>query len=117
MNKEKVVTLRELNKINNQSIEAGYNRNVYFDVVFNKMKETLNTPKSDGTWRGMNTRTFLVPLMVHNHKGGEKCEAHMRCEIYTHNAIMGMVFLDVPMDTFNSLTCIEEVKKEIGIAS
>ena len=64
----RVITLRQLKEINNESVACGYNRNIWFNEFSKKLKESMYRLKGElGTWRGMKTRVMLEPLMVHEH--------------------------------------------------
>jgi len=101
--KYKIIDLTTLNDVNEKSLKCGYNRNLYFDVIANEMKDKMQyAPKEYGNWNEMKTKVILQPLMVHSHKSLEPCEDHMRCSVELGGIINGLI-LDVPMDTFNEL--------------
>ncbi|NVK00087.1 MAG: hypothetical protein HWE12_00975 [Oceanospirillaceae bacterium] len=93
------VNLKDLNALNETSIERGYNRNIYFDVVEKMLAEGM---KLRGLWRGAETTVMLQPLMLHEHKAFESCEPHVRCHIFT-DGICGFLTLDVDMNDFRTL--------------
>lgn len=106
------VTLKELNVLNETSVERGYNRNIYFDIVENQFAEGM---KQRGLWRGAETKVMLQPLMLHEYKAFEPCEPHVRCHIFTDN-ICGFLTLDVDMNDFKTLLQTNKVFNMKGAA-
>jgi len=93
------VNLKELNALNETSIERGYNRNIYFDVFEKMFAEGMMVRR---LWGGAKTTVMLQPLMLHEHKAFEPCEPHVRCHIFT-DGICGFLTLDVDMNDFRTL--------------
>ena len=112
----KIVNLRTLKEINETSIKKDYNRNLEWNVFQSALMKSMYE-REDVVWRGMNTYVGLLPMMIHEHKNGVRCEPHVRCEVITDNCINGFVTLDVPMDLFHSLMGAEthmEKSKEVA---
>jgi len=112
----KIVDLKTLKEINKDSIKKDYNRNLEWKVFQSALMKSMNERK-DVVWRGMKTNVLLVPLMIHEHKKGEKCEPHLRCQVFTDNCEGFLMTLDVPMDLFDSLMDVEtytEMLKEVA---
>jgi hypothetical protein len=80
-----VVNLRELKKLNNISINQGYNRNI--DEESDEMFDNYKTSKF-----------ILNNVMVHNHKKGEPCDPHFRYVVYQLDKqnVVNTFFLDLP---------------------
>ena len=107
----KVASVNELKKINQQSIDCDYNRNLQFDAFYKTFKKKM---KKQGLWSGdSKTNVVLRPLMVHQHKGSEPCEDHMRCEVFTNNALPFLT-LDVPFPSLNRLLTVNEFQQVRG---
>jgi hypothetical protein len=104
----KVIKLTELESVNNSSIKKGYNRNLYFDDVIKKlMKEMNKNPFLYGSWKGMETKILLEPIMVHAHKDLKPCEEHMRCVVEVGGILKGLT-LDVPMDNYEEMPSLHD---------
>ena len=99
----KIVDLRTLKSINKASIKKDYNRNLEWKVFQKGLMKSMNDRK-DVAWKGMKTCVILSPCMIHEHKGGVKCEPHVRCEVFTDGCLPAMITLDVPQEMFISLT-------------
>ncbi len=113
----KAVNLHELRKINKNSIREGYNRNIYFTLF---KKDLMNEMKKDtskfGVWSGMETKVCVLPLMIHEHKGGVETQPHMRCMIQTTFNDMSPI-IDITMKDYNrikdyDIDTAREVSKE-----
>jgi len=102
----KIVDLKTLKEINKESIKKDYNRNIEWGLFQSALMKSMNE-RREVVWKGMNTIVALVPLMIHEHKKGEKCEPHLRCQVFTDNCVGFFVTLDVPMDLFDSLMDVE----------
>jgi hypothetical protein len=101
---QRIVTLNELKVLNQESEDLGYNRGLLWDEFLKEMKKGFN---EIGQYLGADVHTtFLVPLMVHEHKGGEKCDKHIRCEVFSDYFIQGFLTLDVAWDSFMELRTI-----------
>mgnify|MGYP003650023387 FL=1 len=86
-----VITKQQLVNANQWAIDIGYNRAVESDPLeklLDNYDEEIRFP--------------ILLSIVHEHKGGEPCEPHMRCEI-----ILGptgpKILVDVDMDMFQRL--------------
>ncbi len=111
----KVVSLAELKTINKESIDKGYNRNLEMKLFTQALKTAMYEGNGEnGCWRGMKTKVMLVPLMTHNHKSGVECEPHLRCHVEEMGLVSPNLTLDVPFSTFNDLTDLTEVLKEVA---
>ena len=104
----RLALLRDVKSINKHSIKLNYNRTLNFKKFFNDLKIAFNKDENV-VWRGMNTRVLLNPLMIRKHKGGEKCEAHVRCEVFTDNMLKGLITLDIALDVYEELMTFEKI--------
>ena len=97
----RMISMNELKRVNGISISEKFNRNINFPLFYKLFKKAM---KVRGMWHGnKNTHALLVPLMIHEHKGGEVCEKHMRCEIYTDGCVNEILTIDLPFKVLNSL--------------
>ena len=95
--------MKTLNDLNEESVKRGYNRNLWVDIIENKLKQSMDE-NPNVIWRGENTQVCLVPVMEHKHKSGQPCETHMRCRLDTGGYLKGSnPTLDVPMEMFEEL--------------
>jgi hypothetical protein len=108
----KIVNLKTLKDVNNASIKKDYNRNLEWKVFQSALMKSMNA-RTDVCWRGMKTNVALIPRMIHEHKKGVKCEPHVRCEVFNDNCLRGFLTLDVPMDLFHSLMCVETYMEKL----
>tara|TARA_B100001057_G_scaffold409312_1_gene423919 strand:- start:104 stop:553 length:450 start_codon:yes stop_codon:yes gene_type:complete len=109
----RALLLRDLKNINKHSTKLHYNRTLKFKSLFDALKTAFNKHE-ELVWRGMNTRVLLNPLMIHEHKRGEKCEPHFRCSVFTHNLLSSFITLDVRTDVFAELLTYDEVKNLVN---
>lgn len=111
--KNRFCSLKELGRLNQISIDKGYNRNLYFE---NFAKEFKKKMKKEGLWHGAtNTYVILCGLMFHNHKGGVECETHIRTEVFTNGLVGSFLTLDIPIREYDSLTDTDTVRvKEVA---
>ena len=109
----RLALLRDVKSINKHSIKLNYNRTLNFKNVFDDLKIAFNKDENV-VWRGMNTRVLLIPLMIHEHKRGEKCEPHVRCFVFTHNLLSSFITLDVRTDVYAELLTYDEVKNLVN---
>ena len=86
-----VMSKQQLVDANQWAIEIGYNRAVEKDPL----EKLLNNYDEE-------TRFPILLSMPHEHKGGEPCETHMRCEIFL-GPTGPKVLVDVDMDLFQRL--------------
>jgi len=106
--KKKFCSLKELGRLNQISMDKGYNRNLYFE---NFAKDFEGKMKDKGMWNGAdNTYVILCGLMFHNHKGGVECETHIRTEVFTDGLVGSFLTLDIPIREFDSLADTDTVK-------
>lgn len=87
-----LVNIDELEKLNNISLEHGYNRGLNSNI-----KE--NHPI-------LNSQKFLLrKYMIHNFKQGETCEPHMRYSGYQEEdgKYKNMFMLDLPLESIEDL--------------
>jgi len=103
-----VINLKELNALNEKSVEHGYNCNILFDAFAKKFAAGMNLR---GMWQGAHTKVILQPMMIHEHKALKPCEPHVRCLIFTDD-ICGVLTLDVDMNDFKRLLLTNEVYEE-----
>jgi hypothetical protein len=96
------VSLKTLRVLNKGSVAKGYNRNIWVKIVEKALKDAMDKSETC-SWRGLKTSVCLVPLMMHEHKGGEPCEPHVRCCISTGGYLDCDPTLDVPMELFTEL--------------
>jgi len=98
----KWINMKTLNDLNEESVKRGYNRNIWVNIIEDKMKECMK--EKNISWKGEDTQVCLIPLMEHKHKGGEPCETHIRCILDTGHYLGGSnPTLDVPMEMFREL--------------
>ena len=98
------ITLKTLNVLNEESVKKGYNRNLWMNIIEEKLKEGMDKSPSV-KWNGSNTQVCLVPRMIHEHKSGKPCEPHVRCVLDTGGYIEGSnPTLDVSMEMFEKLS-------------
>ena len=111
--KNKFCSLKELGRLNQISMDKGYNRNLYFE---NFAKDFEKKMKDKGMWNGEdNTYVILCGLMFHNHKGGVECETHIRTEVFTDGLVGSFLTLDIPIREYDSLADTDTVKlKEVA---
>jgi len=100
--KNKIVTLRELKKINKNSIETELNRTIDYSIFAKILKNNLDQD-AYLTWRGLNTTILLKPLMIHTHKNDVKTEPHIRCEVFTNGMFPSFLTLDLTKEDFAKL--------------
>lgn len=100
--KDKIVTLKELKKINKNSIETELNRTIDYKI-FSKILKNNFDQDANLTWRGLNTIILLKPLMIHAYKNGEKTEPHIRCEVFTDGMFPGFLTLDLTKEDYAKL--------------
>ena len=100
----RVVSLRTLRVLNKESVKRGYNRNLWIKEFEKDLKEKMNK-SPDVSWRGLKTEVLLIPVLIHEHKGGEPCEAHIRSQIST-GGLLSEPFLDIPIEMFEDLKVI-----------
>lgn len=88
----KVFTKKQLEKANNLAVKRNYNRSVE--------KEFLNKLDDDALYP-------VTMSFVHEHAGGDRVNAHMRCWV---GAIIGKqiekFFIDVDMKLYDSLEIV-----------
>ena len=96
------VSLKTLRVLNKESVDNGYNRNLWVKVFEKGLKEVMDKSEKV-SWKGLKTQVCLIPLMIHEHKGGEPCEPHVRCLVGTGGYLDGEPTLDVPMEMFVGL--------------
>ena len=111
--KNKFCSLKELGRLNQISMDKGYNRNLYFENFAKDFEEKM---KDKGMWNGEdNTYVILCGLMFHNHKGGVECETHIRTEVFTDGLVGSFLTLDIPIREYDSLADTDKVKlKEVA---
>ena len=111
--KNKFCSLKELGRLNQISMDKGYNRNLYFEKFAKDFEEKM---KDKGMWNGEdNTYVILCGLMFHNHKGGVECETHIRTEVFTDGLVGSFLTLDIPIREYDSLADTDTVKlKEVA---
>lgn len=90
------VSSSQLQEIHRHSVKANFNR-LLNDGVLKRLE-----PQG---------KHLLCPRLIHEHRGGEACEEHIRCEVYL--AIQGkpdpaIGMLDIQMDDFFEATPIIE---------
>lgn len=88
----RVVDTKELLRLNDAAINAGYNRTLDPDALV-KMVDI------DG-------RHVVAPLLIHENKGGVRTDPHMRCSVMiktTGSMTPFTAFLDIDLDAFNKL--------------
>ena len=108
INTAKILTISELKKVNQASINAGLNRNIKFDVFKRDIVKAFKK-SSELEWVGVDYNSImLIPFMVHV---GMHDKPHMRCELFTNNLIEGFNLVDVPMELFKSLRTAPSGKK------
>ena len=108
INTAKILTISELEKVNQASINDGLNRNIYFDVFKRDIVKAFKK-SSELEWVGVDYNSImLIPFMVHV---GMHDKPHMRCELFTNNLIEGFNLVDVPMELFKSLRTAPSGKK------
>ena len=106
----KILTISELEKVNQASINAGLNRNIYFDVFKRDIVKAFKK-SSELEWVGVDYNSImLIPFMVHV---GMHDKPHMRCELFTNNLIEGFNLVDVPMELFKSLRALTKKQYEL----
>ncbi len=104
----KILTISEFEKVNQASINAGLNRNIYFDVFKRDIQKAFKK-SNKCTWVGVDYNSILlIPFMVHV---GMHDKPHMRCELFTMNLIDGFNLVDIPMELFKSLKSVNPQKK------
>lgn len=108
----KIVDLKTLKEINKESIKKDYNRNIEWGLFQSALMKSMNE-RREVVWKGMNTIVALVPLMIHEHKMGEKCEPHVRCRVDTNYCLSDFLTLDIPMDLFHSLMGVETYMEKL----
>ena len=89
-----VLNLSELRKLNHISVCFGYNRNLNdecYELIKKFKKPTL----------------VLQNLLIHNHKGGESCDPHVRYIVHQVNCkkIVNTFTIDLPMIPIIHLLC------------
>lgn len=104
-NGARVANLALLKKINKKSIDKGYNRNLHWDVF---KRDVLKAAGKDTS-----VLFYLYPLMVHEHKGGQKCEPHIRCEIDVSPYLNTFLTIDVPLEMYNSLMTLKFLRNSM----
>ena len=110
INTAKILTISELEKVNQASINAGLNRNIYFDVFKRDIVKAFKK-SSELEWVGVDYNSImLIPFMVHV---GMHDKPHMRCELFTNNLIKGFNLVDVPMELFKSLRALTKKQYEL----
>tara|TARA_B100000927_G_C16177911_1_gene354133 strand:- start:110 stop:547 length:438 start_codon:yes stop_codon:yes gene_type:complete len=110
INTAKILTISELEKVNQASINAGLNRNIYFDVFKRDIVKAFKK-SSELEWVGVDYNSImLIPFMVHV---GMHDKPHMRCELFTNNLIEGFNLVDVPMELFKSLRALTKKQYEL----
>ena len=110
INTAKILTISELEKVNQASINAGLNRNIYF-AVFKRDIVKAFKKSSELEWVGVDYNSImLIPFMVHV---GMHDKPHMRCELFTNNLIEGFNLVDVPMELFKSLRALTKKQYEL----
>ena len=111
--KNKFCSLKELGRLNQISMDKGYNRNLYFENFAKDFEEKM---KDKGMWNGEdNTYVMLIPLMFHNHKQMEPCETHIRTQVFTDGLVGSFLTLDIPIREYDSLADTDTVKlKEVA---
>ena len=111
--KNKFCSLKELGRLNQISMDKGYNRNLYFENFAKDFEEKM---KDKGMWNGEdNTYVILCGLMFHNRKGGVECETHIRTEVFTDGLVGSFLTLDIPIREYDSLADTDTVKlKEVA---
>ena len=110
INTAKILTISELEKVNQASINAGLNRNIYFDVFKRDIVKAFKK-SSELEWVGVDYNSImLIPFMVHV---GMHDKPHMRCELFTNNLIEGFNLIDVPMELFKSLRALTKKQYEL----
>ena len=107
---DKWVSLKTLDILNEESVKRGYNRNLYMDIIENKLKEGIDkNPRLQ--WRGLDTQVLLIPLMIHEHKNCEPCEPHIRTQLCCGGHLGGNEpLLDIPIEMFLKLESIPKRK-------
>ena len=110
INTAKILTISELEKVNQASINAGLNRNIKFDVFKRDIVKAFKK-SSELEWVGVDYNSImLIPFMVHV---GMHDKPHMRCELFTNNLIEGFNLVDVPMELFKSLRALTKKQYEL----
>ena len=106
----KVLTIDELEQVNQKSIDNGYNRNVEFSSY---KKVLVKGMRADKSITFLSTRCnciYLVPTLIHNHKGFKRCEQHIRCWVVTESVPeCSYVLLDVPMSDWLKMRVFKNV--------
>ena len=98
--KMRMATLKQLDNINKASIARGYNRNLDFKTYYITLQSKCF--KTDPSlWHGMNTTIFLQPMAIHEYKSMQRCEPHIRAEIY--DLSRNLAFIDIPLEMWLKL--------------
>ena len=92
-----ICSLRDLKKINKESIKRNYNRTLNFDACCFMLQRILQKSETL-VWSGLKSNVLLKPKMIHKHAAGEECEEHLRCFVYPLNFI-----IDVDLESYNQL--------------
>ena len=95
-----VCSVKKLGKINKHSVAEGLNRNLYFG----KFRKAFKAGMCDRGYEGHvnDMIVILQPLMLHKHKRGVECDAHVRCLICT-DSICDTLVIDVTADDWFDL--------------
>ena len=102
----RILNLRTLRKLNKESVDRGYNRNLYIKKFEKCLKEEMEL-RDDVVWTGLKTKVLLRPLLIHDFKGGIPCEPHIRCMINTGGILDSEPFVDVPMEMMDDLETVD----------
>ena len=106
--KNKFCSLKDLGKLNQISVDKGYNKNLYFETFAKDFEEKM---KGKGLWNGEDkTYVILNGLMFHNHKQMEPCETHIRTHVFTNGLVGSFLMLDLPIREYDLLADTDTVQ-------
>ena len=97
------VIWQDIELINKFAEKNGYNRQVDID----KLKVDLKNAIESMGYEDFESIVFVASaLLLHQHKGGEECEPHMRISIFLPD--LGAAIIDCDLDIWRSLESIDK---------
>jgi len=97
------VIWQDIELINKFAEKNGYNRQVDID----RLKVDLKKAIESMGYEDFESIVFVASaLLLHQHKGGEECEPHMRISIFLPD--LGAAIIDCDLDIWRSLESIDK---------
>tara|TARA_R110000796_G_scaffold104855_2_gene214802 strand:- start:776 stop:1126 length:351 start_codon:yes stop_codon:yes gene_type:complete len=110
----KMVKFCDIELINQLADKKGFNRRVDID----KLRETLSSLVTDlGFGEFEDVVWPISPLLIHEHKQGEKCEPHMRVCVHLGGFLDENIIIDCDMHLWESFEKITNELPNLNITT